>query len=150
MDIVQPDGYLWSITDNGLAKATLMSEYPTQGRYGQGVINMRLPKEASEVVAVVVGSEKTELFITITTGSTKKVRLDKTVLGSRSVKPRSLLSMTKNARVTGAVTMTARSSPTGRSNGATSIVQQLTLIPEPMAEREVTQSAKRKAARAKS
>ena len=50
MDVVDPDGYLWSITDNGLAKATKMSEYPTQGRHGQGVVNVRLPKDASEVV----------------------------------------------------------------------------------------------------
>ena len=51
MELVQPDGFVWSITDNGLAKATAMSEYPVQGRYGQGVINVRLPKDASEVVA---------------------------------------------------------------------------------------------------
>ena len=36
---------IWSITDNGLAKATAIEEYPLQGRYGQGVINLRLPED---------------------------------------------------------------------------------------------------------
>lgn len=51
MDLVAPKAFLLSITDNGLAKATPIDDYPLQNRYGQGVINMRLPKGASEVVA---------------------------------------------------------------------------------------------------
>ncbi|MCP5100999.1 MAG: DNA gyrase subunit A, partial [Chloroflexi bacterium] len=103
MDIVVPDSYVWSITDNGLAKATPMDEYPTKGRYGQGVINMRLPKDASEVVSVVIASKHTELLVKTATGSTKKVRIDKTTLGSRVIKPRSVVNVGLRNRITGAV-----------------------------------------------
>ncbi|MFZ1397777.1 MAG: DNA gyrase subunit A, partial [Candidatus Promineifilaceae bacterium] len=75
MSVVEPEGYLWSITDNGLAKATAMSEYPTQGRHGQGVRNMNLPSDAAEVVAAVIGDENTQILITTGIGSTKKLKL---------------------------------------------------------------------------
>src|SRR5690606_37975041 len=40
-EVVRPDAFLWSITENGLVKASPLQEYPTQGRYGQGVINVK-------------------------------------------------------------------------------------------------------------
>ncbi|HEX6385071.1 MAG TPA: DNA gyrase subunit A [Anaerolineae bacterium] len=125
MDIAQPDGYVWSITDNGLAKATPMSEYPTQGRYGQGVINVRLPKDASEVVAAVVGSEETELIITTTAGTVKKLRLNKTTTGSRPIRPRSVLRVSKQNRVAGVV----RTMPRPELNGEVAdVARQLSLV----------------------
>ena len=108
MDVVKPEGYLFSVTDNGLAKATPMSEYPTQGRYGQGVINMRLPQAASEVVAALIGDTETLIIITTAIGSTARLRLKEATSGGRSVKPRSILKMGERNRITGAVKSTAR------------------------------------------
>jgi DNA gyrase subunit A len=126
MDLVRPDTYVWSITDNGLAKATAISEYPTQGRYGQGVINMRLPKEASEVAATVVGDENTLIIITTAIGTTKKTRLKETYTGSRSVKPRSILAIGERNRVIGAVKVTSR--PDVAEDEEIATVQQLSLL----------------------
>ncbi|MCB8922192.1 MAG: DNA gyrase subunit A, partial [Ardenticatenaceae bacterium] len=108
MDVVKPEEYVFSVTDNGLAKATAMSEYPTQGRYGQGVINVRLPKDANEVVAVLIGDLETLIVVTTAIGSTKKLRLKETTTGSRSIKPRPILKMGERNRITGAVKSTAR------------------------------------------
>jgi DNA gyrase subunit A len=127
MDVAQPDTYVWSITDNGLAKATIIDEYPTQGRYGQGVINVRLPKDAGEVAAVVIGSEKMQILITTAIGSTKKLILGKTQLGSRAIKPRSVLRMGERNRITGAVRLTTRPSVEDEEE-ATAVPQQLSLI----------------------
>jgi DNA gyrase subunit A len=91
------------MTDNGWAKATPMSEYPVQGRYGQGVINVRLPKEASEVVAAAIGDEKMEIYITTLKGAAKRVTLDKKIIGSRSVKPREVVKFVNNDRAAGAL-----------------------------------------------
>ncbi|MCI0399047.1 MAG: DNA gyrase subunit A [Chloroflexi bacterium] len=105
MDLVKADGFLWSITDNGLAKASPLSEYPTQGRYGQGVINMRLPKDASEVVAAVVGDPKRELYVTMASGQIKRTQVHKAATGGRHLKPHPVVPrMAKKDRVTGAVT----------------------------------------------
>jgi DNA gyrase subunit A len=129
MDVVQPDGYLWTITDNGLAKATPMSQYPTQGRYGQGVINIRLPESAVEVVAAVTGDERTRLYITTANGSVKKLRLGETHTGSRTVKPRPVVSLANRDRVTGAVSLTARADDAEEEKSAAA--QQLPLLEEP-------------------
>lgn len=49
--------YVWTITDDGVAKISPCSEYPTQGRAGAGVIAMRLPKESREIAAAAIGRQ---------------------------------------------------------------------------------------------
>ena len=103
MDIVAPNAFLWSITDNGLAKATPIDDYPLQNRYGQGVINMRLPKGASEVVAAALLTRGATLIVTTSGGVTKKLGLSDTAIGARSVRPQPALTLAAKSRVTGAV-----------------------------------------------
>jgi DNA gyrase subunit A len=108
MDVSRPDGYVWSITDNGLAKATPMEEYPIQGRYGQGVINVRLPKGASEVVAATVCSPGAQLLVTTAIGSTRTLHLKETATGSRTIRPRPVIKIGQRNQVTGVVQVSAR------------------------------------------
>jgi len=103
MDIVAPNAFLWSITDNGLAKATPVDDYPLQNRYGQGVINMRLPKGASEVVAAALLTKGANLIVTTSGGVTKKLGLSDMTIGARSVRPQPALTLAAKSRVTGAV-----------------------------------------------
>ena len=127
MDVVKPDAYLWSVTDNGLAKATDMNDYPTQGRYGQGVINVRLPKDAAEVAAAVVVSERDLIIMTTAIGSTKKLKIKDGIVGSRSIKPRPIVRIGTRNRVTGAVN--ARTRP-NELDDAAAAPQQMTLLQE--------------------
>ena len=110
MDVVAPNSFLWSITDNGLAKATPIEEYPLQNRYGQGVINLRLPKGASEVVAATTLSKGATLIVTTSGGVTKKVGLSDTTIGSRSVRPQAIMTLAAKSRVTGVVMPVANGS----------------------------------------
>ena len=130
MSVVDSDGYLWSITDNGLAKATPMSEYPTQGRHGQGVRNMNLPKDAAEVAAAVIGGENTQILITTGIGSTKKLKLKDSYVGSRSIKPRSVMTVGQRNRITGALCMVSRPDIV-EDDVDTAVPQQLSLIDSP-------------------
>jgi DNA gyrase subunit A len=102
-DIVLPDSHLLSITDNGLAKATPIDDYPLQNRYGQGVINMRLPKGATEVVAALMVNSSSTLFIAASNGTTKKLYLRDVTAGGRTVKPAAVMALALRARVTGLV-----------------------------------------------
>lgn len=106
MNLAVPDGYIWSITDDGLAKATPLGEYPTQSRHGQGVVNLKLPKGSVEVVAVAVGDADTPLLIKLTTGSVKKAVLGKGKVGARALKPISIAKVGPRSRVAGVVTLT--------------------------------------------
>jgi DNA gyrase subunit A len=127
MDVVVPESFVWSITDNGLAKATPMTEYPSKGRYGQGVVNVKLPKDATEVVSVVITSERTELLVKTAIGSTKKVRVSNTTIGSRAIKPRSVVTVGDRNRITGAVKMMDRPDVNDEEQ-ETAVPQQLTLL----------------------
>jgi DNA gyrase subunit A len=102
-DIVLPDSYLLSITDNGLAKATPIDDYPLQNRYGQGVINMRLPKGATEVVDALMVNSSSTLIIAASNGTTKKLYLRDVTAGGRTVKPAAVMALALRARVTGLV-----------------------------------------------
>jgi DNA gyrase subunit A len=103
MDVVTPNSFVWSITDNGFAKATPIDEYPLQNRYGQGVINMRLPKGSSEVVATTLLSRGMTLIVTTSGGVTKKIGLSDTTIGTRSARPQAAMTLAAKSRVTGAV-----------------------------------------------
>jgi DNA gyrase subunit A len=108
MEIADPLGYLWSITDNGLAKCTPMTAYPVQGRHGQGVINVRLPKDASEVVSAVVGSPAATVYVITAAGSARRMQLDKAKTGGRPIKPRPVVRLGQRNQVTGAVLLRER------------------------------------------
>ncbi len=53
--VVVSDQYVWTITNDGVAKVSAMSEYPVQGRAGQGVIAMRMPKSSTALAAAAIG-----------------------------------------------------------------------------------------------
>ena len=127
MDVVDSEGFIWSITDNGLAKASPLSQYPTQGRYGQGVINLRLPAGATEVVAALIGVENTELVVMLSTGRVKKMYLNEAVTGNRPIKPQEVIDAGPRSRVTGAIRLRLRPAvPEEREE----VVEQLSLMPE--------------------
>ncbi len=126
MDVVDPETYLWSITDNGLARATLLQEYPTQGRHGQGVRNIKLTKGAAEVAAAVVCSEKTEILVKMATGSVKKWQVKKGATGSRQVVPKPIMKVGDRNRVTGALRTAER--PDVMEEAKVGQPQQLSLI----------------------
>jgi DNA gyrase subunit A len=108
MDLVRNGTYFWSITDNGMAKASRVVDYPLQGRYGKGVINMNLPAGAAQVVAAVAGDEDTRIIITTELGSTKTIRLGKTKTGSRHIKPEPLVRAGPRNGVSGVVRVSGR------------------------------------------
>jgi DNA gyrase subunit A len=128
MDVVGSKSWLWSITDDGLAKATELNQYPVQGRYGQGVINLRLPGESSEVVSVIAGDDNTHIIVTTAIGVTKKLRLKETYKGSRSIKPRSILNVGLRNRVIGAVRFTERPDMIGGADESEAAAKQMQLI----------------------
>ncbi|MCB9432562.1 MAG: DNA gyrase subunit A [Ardenticatenaceae bacterium] len=128
MEVVDPTAYIWSITDNGLAKASPMDDYPVQGRYGQGVMNLKLPDGAREVVTAVIAQEDTEIIITTKIGSIKKIQLKKMAsVGRRTLKPREVVSITERNRVTGAV-RTVQRPVIEEAEEKTAVITQLTLL----------------------
>lgn len=108
VEIAEPDTFVWSISDNGYAKATPVEEYPTQGRHGQGVQNFKLVKGASEVVAFALVPENQEVLFKTATESVRRVKLKDTTVGRRSVTPREVFKVAAPNRITGVVKLFQR------------------------------------------
>lgn len=73
--IANDDLYTWNITEDGVAKTSAMSEYPTQGRAGSGVITMRLPSDSREVTAATVGKLDDTVLVLTSKNKAKYMRL---------------------------------------------------------------------------
>ena len=113
LEVVRPDGYLWSITQDGLAKAAPLDDYPTQGRHGQGVANIKLAKEADEVVsAVVVDDLDSYLFVKLSSGYIKELAAKRAKVGGRALRPAAVVEkIGPQTRVVGLVQLTGRPEP---------------------------------------
>ena len=67
--------YMWTITDDGIAKISPCSEYPTQGRAGQGVISMRLPADSKYVAAATIGRQDDNIIVMTSKGKPLYMRV---------------------------------------------------------------------------
>ena len=67
--------YVWTITDDGIAKISPCSEYPSQGRAGQGVISMRLPADSKYVAAAAVGRQDDNVIVMTSKGKPLYMRI---------------------------------------------------------------------------
>ncbi len=84
-NIVQPDGYVFTITDDGVAKISKMEDYPVQGRAGGGVIGMRLPKSSRELAASAVGNLDDKLIVLTKRDKPKLIKFKDAKLIKRGV-----------------------------------------------------------------
>jgi len=75
ISLVIENQYVWNITNDGIAKISPMTEYPTQGRAGSGVISMRLPKESFELVAATVGRQDDNIIVLTKKNKPKYMRV---------------------------------------------------------------------------
>ncbi len=67
--------YSWSITDNGIAKASPMEQYSSQGRGGSGKLSMRLPLESRQVVAATIGRLDDNILVLTSRKKAKYMRM---------------------------------------------------------------------------
>lgn len=68
MDVVTPDADLLILTQLGIGKRTPLEDFPTQGRYGQGVMAMRLSPKTGRIIATRVVRDNDDILIVTTSG----------------------------------------------------------------------------------
>ncbi|MBN1202557.1 MAG: DNA topoisomerase 4 subunit A [Anaerolineae bacterium] len=66
---------VWVITNTGIAKSTPVTDYPTQGRGGQGVITIKLAKDAAGLEAAAVGRPDDHIVVVTDKGKSKYMRI---------------------------------------------------------------------------
>lgn len=86
---------VWVCTDNGVGKSTPVADYPTQGRGGQGVITMKLPKDAMGLAAATVGCPDDNIVLVTNRGKGKYMRVSLAPQVGRNTKGDYIISMTR-------------------------------------------------------
>ena len=74
MEIVEEEGLILSISENGFGKRTKLTDYRLQSRGGKGVINMKTSTRNGKVVGILSVKEDTDLMIVTKNG--KIIRLE--------------------------------------------------------------------------
>ena len=74
MEIVEEEGLVLSISENGFGKRTKLADYRLQSRGGKGVINMRTSARNGKVVGILSVKEDSDLMIVTKNG--KIIRLE--------------------------------------------------------------------------
>ena len=104
MSVVRPRSNLWVIADNGFAKYTSLGEYPVQGRYGQGVITIKLPRTARAVAGAAVGVANDKVTVITTRGITKTMRIGAAPRTARARQGERVIALKVRDQVAGVVT----------------------------------------------
>ncbi|NDJ62484.1 MAG: DNA topoisomerase 4 subunit A, partial [Chloroflexi bacterium] len=102
--IARPDQSLLTINDIGLAKSSVIDEYPVQGRAGSGVATMKLTKESQGIAAAVIGSLDAQVIILSDKHKARTIKLDKAPHGKRATKGDYVVSLSSKERVAAIVT----------------------------------------------
>jgi DNA gyrase subunit A len=103
MALARPRASLWVIADNGFAKRTPLSEYPVQGRYGQGVITIHLPRTARALAGAVVGMADSKVTVITTRGITKTMRFKTAPQTARARQGERVIALTVRDQVAGVI-----------------------------------------------
>ncbi|HDQ73221.1 MAG TPA: DNA gyrase subunit A [Chloroflexi bacterium] len=74
MLIVQSRSDLFTVASDGMAKRTSLAEYPTQGRYGQGVITARFAEAGVRLAGACVVQSRDVVVLTTEKGAAKTIR----------------------------------------------------------------------------
>lgn len=101
--ITQENMYLWTITDDGIAKSSPLSEYPTQGRAGSGVVTMKLPQESRGLAAAAIVRLEDNLVILTDKNRPKTVKLKDTPNGRRDKRGDIVVSLNAKEQVVSTV-----------------------------------------------
>ncbi len=84
--VVDPSAVVWSCTDTGVAKCSLIEEYPVQGRAGSGVIAMKLPGDAAGVAVATVGRPDDHIVVVMDRGVCQQMPIGDAPLAKRAGK----------------------------------------------------------------
>ena len=102
MEVVEEDGLILSISENGFGKRTPLKDYRLTSRGVKGVINMRTTHKTGRVVAVLSVREDTDLAIVSQNGKIIRIESNTIRQAGRSTQGVKLVSLKEGDRVAAA------------------------------------------------
>jgi DNA gyrase subunit A len=102
MEVVDKDGLILSIAENGFGKRTPLEDYRLTNRGGKGVINMKVTKKTGNVVAILSVREDSELIIVSQNGKIIRIESSEIRQVGRSSQGVKLVSLDETDKVAAA------------------------------------------------
>ena len=75
MDVVDENGHLLSVTENGYGKRSEVAEYRFQGRGGSGVINVKVTEKNGPVVGIKSVTDADQLLLITQSGQLIRIKV---------------------------------------------------------------------------
>ena len=114
--MVEKDGLILSISENGFGKRTPLTDYRLTARGGKGVINMKLTPRIGKVVAILSVKEDTDLMIITRDGKIIRLESGEIRQAGRSTQGVRLVRMEEGDQVAAASVIPEEAEP-GGNNG---------------------------------
>jgi DNA gyrase subunit A len=117
MEVVDKEGLILSIAENGYGKRTPLEDYRLTNRGGKGVINMKVTRKTGSVVAILSVKEDSDLIIVSQNG--KIIRIESSTIRQvgRSSQGVRLVSLEEGDKVAAASVIPDTDSDNGNGNG---------------------------------
>jgi DNA gyrase subunit A len=102
MTVVQSRSDLFVVAEDGMAKRTPLSDYPTQGRYGKGVVAASFSSAAVGLAGADVVQSADPVVLVTEKGNAKTIRARSAPRQGRATQGDSVIALRRGDRVTGA------------------------------------------------
>ena len=117
IEVVEEDGLILSISENGFGKRTPLKDYRLIRRGGKGVINMKTTPRVGKVVEVLSVREDTDLMIITKDGKIIRIESGEIRQAGRSTQGVRLVRMEEGDQVAAASKIPDETVPNGNGNG---------------------------------
>jgi DNA gyrase subunit A len=117
MEVVEKDGLILSIAENGYGKRTQLENYRLTARGGKGVINMKTTNKTGKVIDILSVKEDSDLMIVSQNG--KIIRIESSTIrqAGRSTQGVRLVTLEEGDKVAAASVIPDAETGNGNSNG---------------------------------
>ncbi len=99
--VVQEEGRILTVTENGYGKRTDAEDYPVHGRGGRGVISIRCSERNGNVIGAVQVLDDDEIMLITDGGTLVRTRVDEISILSRNTQGVTLIDVGEGERVIG-------------------------------------------------
>jgi DNA gyrase subunit A len=117
-EVVEQEGLILSISENGFGKRTPLEDYRLTARGGKGVINMKVTPRIGKVVAILSVKEDTDLMIITKDGKIIRIESGEIRQAGRSTQGVRLVRMDEGDLVAAASVIPAEEDAGDGSNGS--------------------------------
>ncbi len=115
MEVLTHGQTLFTVTENGYGKRTLIDEYPVQKRGGKGVITIKTSVRNGRVVTILVVGEEDEVMLITDIGKIIRLQISGISIISRNTQGVRLMVVEPEERIVGAARLAEKETEAGES-----------------------------------